>query len=111
MVSRSELSRAFALSFYLNLGWELLHAPFYSSLPDGLGWKLLICAAASFADAIYVTAACVAAKHIPGKQQIPFLIAAGLTVAAGVEILALNQGIWQYAAVMPLVPLLRVGLS
>lgn len=100
----------FLLSFCVNLAWELLHTPLYSGLPDSTDAKLLICTVAALADALYVMAAYLMTRHLR-RQQTALLMAAGILTAVCVEAAALRWNFWHYSGLMPVVPMLHVGLS
>jgi predicted membrane protein len=73
--------------------------------------KLLICLVATFADAMYVTVAYVIAHRVADRRQIPFLMVAGVLTAISVEVLAQRLNIWGYSELMPVIPVVHVGLS
>lgn len=99
--------------------WEYLHLPLYTGYESlGSGWHLVVYATAG--DIAYtLLIACVLAAQ---KRRIDWIRAAerrdyataatlGFFVALFVEYKALYLHRWSYAASMPMVPLLGVGLS
>lgn len=114
---------AFAVAFALNLVWENAHMPLYKNFTgDGSPLsRFLRSLYDSFMDgvtilAIYVALAVVLQLGLRWPFEASFfqhliLIFAGGAVATVVERQALRAGRWQYTERMPIVPILRVGLS
>jgi hypothetical protein len=98
----------FGVAFALNLLWENLHAQLYLNYQGGriTEWILL---RATFWDALIITAVFLATRYLRFNKIIFPLIL--FFVAVIMEMWALRTGRWAYAAAMPLLPFLHVGLS
>jgi hypothetical protein len=100
--------------FLANVAWEMLQMPLYKDFEGGWG----SCLAAALGDVailagLYVFMACAAEswlwfRSLGYRRQIA-LAAAGFLVAVVIELRALAEGSWIYAAAMPLVPFFGVG--
>ncbi len=111
-------AKLFGLAFVLNFLWELAQKPLYivgTFPPFPLGWIR-----ASLWDAVYILLVylVLAAMHddfywLRRKNiwDLFFIIFAGFITATIVEIQALSLGKWFYAGAMPIVPILKVGLT
>lgn len=103
----SKSSKIFFTGLLLNLVWEFSHYSLYiADKIDFFGSQYLLLVLASLADAVFV----LIALSIFPKNKLGLIIS-GLSIATLVELVALNLGMWQYKANMPIVPLLGVGLS
>ena len=101
----------FVLSFFLNLIWENLHSLLYINY---LGGKIseLILVHATLGDAIIITLLCLPFIYLPNQKQKSWLIIPlGVLIAISVEIYALRTGMWAYNEFMPIIPLLKIGLT
>lgn len=108
-----------AISFALHFVWESLHLPLYTGYAS-LSGGVPIALWATIGDALYAIAA--VALFSLFKRQFDWLERAsaydffalaviGFLIAVGIEYKALMFGRWAYTGEMPIVPLLRVGLS
>lgn len=109
-------------AFLLNFPWELLQIPFYAGMADAPHWEATkVCALATLGDAVilvvaYWTAALAARSRQwfskPRTWPTAVFISAGLAITLVLERLATGPlDRWQYAASMPIMPFLGVGLT
>lgn len=114
---------AFALAFALNLVWENAHMHLYKNFNGDSSplSRFLRSLYDSFMDAVLILSLFLVPAmllHLPkewpfaaGLEEHVLLAALGGVVATIVEWRALRTGRWQYTEKMPLVPILKVGLS
>ena len=109
----------FLMAVAFNLAWELGQSPLF--VPMG-GWLLGTwrCFVASLGDGVIVLAIAAAGSLLfrrvdwfvrPGLSGYAFTGALAVAVAVGIEIGALATGRWSYSDHMPLIPVVRVGLT
>lgn len=110
-------------AWLLNYPWEFLQAPLFAGMASAPYWEAVkTCSRAALGDAVlmtvaYWTVAAFARNRrwiaAPSAGQIVLLLAVTVSIATGIEWLAL-RGLWfqrwAYAAQMPLVPGLGIGL-
>ena len=105
----------------LNFPWEFLQAPLFVGMAAAPHWEATqICAAAALSDAgltligYWVVSICLRSRRwvkAPGAWSIVGFVGGLVVLNVGIEKVATEQfGIWRYAAAMPVVPVLRVGL-
>ncbi len=107
------------VAFILNLGWEHLMLPLYSGYAAlGSGWRLNVWAAGWDVFYVLVITVLVALqkrdKEWMLKQRARDFSTSALLaflVALFVEYKALYLGRWGYSPLMPIIPLLGVGLT
>lgn len=114
---------AFALAFALDLVWENAHMPLYKNFTGDSSpvSRFLRSLYDSFMDAVLILSLfLVPALLLDLPMEWPFgarlvehviLGVLGGVVATIIEWRALKTGRWQYSEKMPLVPILKVGLS
>lgn len=123
LVRLPELNIA-VFALLLNFPWEFLQVPLFEGMADAPHWDAIkACARASLGDvlimlaAYWVVSAAAASRHwhiAPRRGHLALLVASGLVITVVIEWLALRGqwlGGWAYAAAMPIVPGLGVGLS
>ena len=109
-------------AFLLNLVWEFAQVPLYRDLPSSGHWaSIKLCARATLGDAViavvafWVVAAVVASRRwitAPSVLQVACFVGIGLGIATTLEWMAIHvQARWAYGTSMPMVPVLRVGLT
>ena len=108
-----------ALAFLFNLIWELIQIPLYKNGSYSLE-HIAFCALASIADAILVMllffGSAVIFKNLfwiqdkKWQQIIIVILIGGIGTVLG-EMRHLSIGSWAYADVMPIIPIVNVGLS
>ena len=102
----------FLLAFGLNYVWEHLHARLYLHYQGGRITELVLLRATLF-DALFITGLFIAVNAVAFLQKTPWrwTILFSLTAAVLLERYALATVRWAYADAMPLVPLLKTGLT
>lgn len=107
-----------AVAFVLNLIWENGHAPFYAGY-NSFRQFLPLVSIASVWDAIitlgiYAGVSAVKRDMLWIRKMdlsgVLLAIILGLAVAVYIELRALGEGRWGYGSLMPIVPILGVGL-
>ena len=120
-----KLSQVFLVAWLLNLLWENVHVLLYEqhlgiffAQMDPLE-KFVVLFRASIFDATFITAAVLVGllfaslfkKKNREKFTTWFVVSVGVIFAVWLEIHALNTGRWMYNELMPIIPILNVGLS
>ena len=116
----SFLAALFVTAFVLNWSWEMIQVPAYATMAEfSLFERLRIVTVASFADAaitlgIYGLGALLTRQArwaMKGKRK-HYLVFGLLGAAAAtiIELRAIASGYWAYADLMPVIPVLGVGL-
>ncbi len=101
----------FIYAFLLNWAWENLHSFLYMQYRghEITQWVLL---RATLFDAVFITALGALFAGVIYLRNRQWLAAVfGVIAAIGIEIYALYSGRWAYNSYMPIIPLLRVGLT
>jgi hypothetical protein len=118
-ILRKVLGIVYALSFSLNLVWEMLQMPLF----HGMDWSptsWAFCTTVSLGDASFSATvyAVLAFKHqdatwvcVRDGRDVLLIIAAGLLTSVAGESLGRTLGWWSYSPLMPLIPGLRVGTA
>jgi len=105
----------FIIAFLLNFLWEITQMPLFTTEVSVAAHWWFSVKDALLAVGFYLTVALFSGNLYWGrhlyKRRLLFLLALGFMWAAGVEYHALNSGRWAYAAAMPLIPYLKVGLA
>jgi hypothetical protein len=113
------LLRVFLASWLLNLIWENLHVflyeqyrgVFYSQMGQFDKFQILL--KASIFDAVFITVVVFLIMLIPwlkGKESWSLIVIAVL-FSISLELYALDTGRWAYNSLMPLIPILDIGVS
>lgn len=97
----------FVFAFLLNLVWEEFHSALYLNYQGGAITHFILIRAA-LADAIFITLLFYLAKVTKINWFFPVL---AVLLAFLIEWWALGTGRWAYNNLMPVVPILGVGLS
>ena len=101
----------FIIAFALNAFWEFWHAQFYIHYQGGAITALILLRAA-MVDATIISAITLCMMLTSRLQRgVWFMIAAGLVIAAFLELWALSTNRWAYNETMPLIPFLHIGLT
>lgn len=95
------------IAFLLNFVWEISQAPLYDCYDQFLHCMWL-CFKASLGDVVWVLLLYGIFRVSHSKTAV---VLAGLAIAIGVELHALQTGRWAYAESMPLIPFLSLGLT
>jgi len=104
------LALIFFTAFSLNLIWENLHSVLYQQYQGSLitEWILI---RATLADAVILLALVVIASGLPRRLRLPLIVASSLVIAVLIEWYALAHQRWAYASAMPIIPLIRTGIT
>lgn len=105
----------------VNFLWEMLQTPFFADMPQMAHWPAtLLCLRATTGDAGIAVAAhlAVAARWrdrgwflAPDRPKVALLIALGVLATVLLELHAVHWAArWSYSGLMPVIPLLGVGL-
>lgn len=101
----------FVVSFAFNFLWEHAHAPLYAAYQGGALTNYILLRAA-LGDAVIITTLGALFIYFPTVGRRRWLIwPLGLGVAIFIELLALHSGRWAYNSMMPIIPLLKIGLT
>ncbi len=109
----------FVISFVLNLIWENIQAPLYEGYYS-FTQHFWICFKASLGDAVIITfiffMLALFFKNILWFQNlnwkpILFLVVIGMLISIGIEKWALATLRWHYAYNLPIIPIIKVGLT
>ena len=101
----------FIISFILNLIWENLHVLLYDNYSGGQITQFILFRA-SIGDAIMISIIALPFIFLGFfKRNKWLIIPIGLVIAISIEIYALSVGRWAYNEFMPLIPLLKIGLT
>jgi hypothetical protein len=110
----------FVIAVVINYVWEMAQMPLYESMPFAEISSWLICLRASLGDGLIVMVIWGggallfrSALWFRHRQPLPalYLLSAGAAIAIGIELHALANGRWSYSPLMPVLPLLEVGVS
>ncbi|MST04428.1 MAG: hypothetical protein EXS49_02595 [Candidatus Pacebacteria bacterium] len=105
------LGKIFLVSFFLNFIWENLHVFLYDNFMGGEITELILLRA-SFVDAIIISVISLPFLYfgfLKSREWIMILI--GFVWAIAMECYALNTERWAYNNLMPIIPLINVGLT
>lgn len=110
-------------AFLLNFPWEFMQAPLFVGMDTTPHWEAVKgCARAALGDALIALIACWCATLAtgernwmarPARRAMAVYLLVGLGITATIEALAVRGlwlASWTYAASMPVVPGLRVGV-
>ncbi len=101
----------FVLAFLLNLIWENLHSFLYSNYRGGEITEFIL-VRASFWDAVMVSLMAIPFLYFSFlKKREWLIIVTGLIIATLIELYALGTNRWAYNNLMPIIPILGIGLS
>ncbi len=101
----------FLIAFGLNLIWENLHSVLYVHYRGGIITRFILFRAAIIDGIIVLTLLLFLTLLFKTKYQPYLMIIVGIIVAVLLEIWALGQGRWAYQAIMPIIPVIKTGLS
>ncbi|NNE68460.1 MAG: hypothetical protein HKN33_17975 [Pyrinomonadaceae bacterium] len=103
----------FAVGFALNLVWELSQMQYFTALSEiGYPKAVLFCTLASVVDGVAVVSIFIVLENLFDNGRGDYVIAAALGGLTAVlfELAAKKLGLWTYAASMPVIPFIEVGL-
>jgi len=104
-----KLAWGFGLALALNWGWEAAHSRLYAHYQGGAITALILLRAAVVDAAIILALFFIAQQRKLNRTIV--VVGGGLIVAVGLELWALQTGRWAYNALMPIIPLLKTGLT
>lgn len=101
----------FIYAFGLNLIWENLHSFLYTDYKGG-PINVFILVRASLVDAFIILGLIILFRLIFKKRRYSWvIILAGIIVSVFIEKWALGTGRWLYKDIMPIIPILNIGLT
>ncbi len=104
-----KITLVFISAFLLDWLWEIAHSVLYLSYQGGPITHLILFRAAAADAAMIAVLVLAAGKFVKNKSL--FVAAAGLVLAVAIETWALKTGRWTYGPAMPVIPILRTGLT
>lgn len=111
METLRKLALVFFVSFFLNLVWENIHYLLYAHYKGGIITEAILLHA-TVVDAFLITSVVGLFMLFPTLYARTYLmVLVWIAIAVGIELWALSTGRWAYNELMPLIPLLSVGLS
>lgn len=106
-----KLFGVFLLAFALNWLWENGHAFLYFH-PSGAAMTETMLVWAAFFDALFVTLLALLFLKINYlRRRLWLALVFGVVAGMAGEWYALRAGLWAYRAAMPLLPIVKIGLS
>ncbi len=123
-ISRSPVVNVAIFAFLLNYPWEFIQAPLFAGMADARHLDAIkACTRATLGDAVIMSIAYALIATLtsnrrwilePLRWHLVLFTAAGVAIAVVIERLALAgrwPGAWSYAAEMPVVPVIGVGMA
>lgn len=104
-----KMTLVFILAFVLNWIWEIAHSALYLNYQGGLITSFILFRAA-LADAVIISVLFFIAGKLKSHRFL-FIAAGGLTTAVIIELWALQIGRWEYDSLMPIIPIIKIGLT
>lgn len=108
-------------AFLLNFVWEFWQVPFFAGIQDAPHWQAIkVCTRATFGDvaiimAAYWAAAAFAKNRLwlmrPSKFNLAIFLSLGVVITIFIEHYSITTGRWEYADIMPIIPIIGVGVS
>ena len=106
-----KISLIFVLAFTANLIWENLHSFLYLNYKGGEITEFILIRASLF-DALLITVISLFFLHLSFlRNKIWFIFFIGIAVAILNEWYGLSTGRWIYNDIMPIIPIIKTGLS
>lgn len=101
----------FIAAFFLNWVWEELHSVLYIHYQGGAITAIHLLRAA-FVDATFIVAAAAVFFSFQAlRQRLWLIVPLGVAAAIVLEWFALSTGRWSYNELMPIIPVLKTGLT
>ena len=100
----------FFTAFILNVVWENLHSYLYNNYMGGKITEFILIRASLF-DAVLITAILLPFIYSPLLKKSWLIIIIGTIIAIFNEWYGLSTGRWAYNSFMPIVPIIKVGLT
>ena len=99
----------YVLALIMSWIWEILHSVLYLSYQGGLITNFILLRA-SLIDATIVSVLVLISQKLRRHKTL-FIIAGGLVIAVVIEIWALQTNRWTYSSLMPIIPIIKTGLT
>ena len=109
-MNNKQLGIIFLITFALNAIWENIHSVLYVHY-QGAAITEIILLRAALVDAILISVVIILSSIFPQRIRFVVFIVTLFIIAACIEWWALATNRWQYALAMPIVPLLKIGLT
>ena len=106
-----QLAYIFIIAFVLNFVWENFHSFLYINYKDGLITEYILFRAALFDAAIITILAYPFLKFTVLKDKLWLLVLIAVAYAIGLEMWAIGIGQWAYKDSMPIIPIIKTGLT
>ncbi|MBI2053790.1 MAG: hypothetical protein HYT36_00425 [Candidatus Staskawiczbacteria bacterium] len=107
----ASVAKVFIAAFVLNFVWEYSHSFLYDNYKGGEITGFILFRAAIF-DAVFITVLYLLFLRMPFiKKRLWVIFMIGFLSAIAIEIYALKTSRWAYGDMMPLVPILNIGLT
>ncbi|MEK7643003.1 MAG: hypothetical protein AAB372_00940 [Patescibacteria group bacterium] len=100
----------FGVAFLCNVVWENLHYVLYVHYKGSLITEFVLLHA-SFVDMLYLGFTLVVLRFLKIQNVLLWAVPIWIIFAIGIEWWALETGRWAYASTMPIIPIIRTGLS
>ena len=101
----------FLLGFVFNLIWENLHSALYLHYQGGIITEFILVRAALW-DALIILILILLFRTFKKFARYSFLIIiAGIIISIAIEWFALYTDRWAYAEIMPIIPIIKTGLT
>ena len=110
----------FIVSVGINYIWEMAQMPLFQNMPYNNISSWLLCFRAALGDGLIILIIWmfgftvfreIAWFGISRISSILMLAGSGIVIAAAIELFALSTSRWLYSDFMPIIPVIRVGLS
>ncbi len=106
-----KFANIFLLAFVLNLLWENLHVFLYSNYKGGAITEFILVRASLF-DAFLITLILIQFIYLESlKNKSWLIVVVGAVIAVLNEWYGLGTNRWMYNALMPILPIIHVGLT
>ena len=104
-----KLALVYLLAFVVSWLWEVLHSALYLNyMGEAItGWVLFH---VTIVDAVMILVLVFVGRKL-GKYKTLFILAGGFIIAIIIETWALQTGRWEYNFLMPIIPVIKTGLS
>lgn len=106
-----KLTISFLIAFALNVVWENLHSVLYVHYKGGVITEFMLLRAAFF-DAVFIILLILPFFLISKLSKYSWvIIPLGITLSVLIEYWALEMSRWAYTQAMPIIPILKTGLT
>lgn len=106
-----QLVYIFIIAFVLNFVWEQFHSLLYVHYKGGLITEYILFRAALFDATIITILAYPFLKFTVFKDKLWLLALIAVVYAIGLEMWAIGIGQWAYKDSMPIIPIIKTGLT